>query len=506
MTFDSLFLREIGVALLIFSISHLIIRLLLRSSYKNIPPGPKGWPILGALPLLGTMPHVTLANMAKKFGPIMFLKMGTCDTVVISSPDAARAFLKTLDRNFSNRPTIAGSTHLGYNSQDLVFADYGPKWKLLRKLTNLHMLGAKALQDWEHVRETEVGHMLRVIHEFGKQGEPIEVGDLLSCAITNMVSQVVLSNRIFANKGSESKEFKDMVVEFMTISGVNIGDFVPCIAWMDLQGVVVKMKRLHKKFDVFLTKMIEKHVKSAHERKDKPDFLDIVMANGEDPSEERLSLSNIKALLLNLFTAGTDTSTSIIEWALAEMLKNPNILIRAQKEMEQVIGRQRLLVESDLPKLPYLQAICKETYRMHPSTPLSVPRVSTEACQVNGYYIPKNTRLLVNIWAIGRDTNVWANPLEFQPERFFCGNNAKIDPSGVDFELIPFGAGRRICAGYRMAIVVIEYILGTLVHSFDWKLPNGVELNLDEAFGLTLQKAVPLSAMVSPRLVPDAYV
>jgi len=207
----------------------------------------------------------------------------------------------------------------------------------------------------------------------------------------------------------------------------------------------------------------------------------------------------------NLFTAGTDTSTSIIEWALAEMLKNPNIFIRAEKEMDQVIGRQRLLLESDLPKLPYLQAICKETYRMHPSTPLSVPRVAAEACNVNGYYIPKNTRLNVNIWAIGRDPNVWSNPLEFNPDRFLRGESAKVDPSGVDFELIPFGAGRRICAGYRMAIVVIEYILGSLVHSFDWKLPNGQELNMDEAFGLTLQKAVPLSAMVSPRLATDAY-
>ncbi|TKY46660.1 Flavonoid 3',5'-hydroxylase 1 [Spatholobus suberectus] len=506
MTFDAFLLRELGVAVLIFFISHFSIRLIFRSSSKNLPPGPRGWPILGALPLLGTMPHVTLSNMAKKFGPIMFLKMGTCDTVVASSPDAAQAFLKTLDHNFLNRPIIAGAVHLGYNAQDLVFANYGPRWKLLRKLTNQHMLGGKALHDWAHVRTSEVKHMLRAMHECAKQGELVEVGDLLSCAITNMVSQVVLSHRIFSNKGSESKEFKDMVVELMTISGVNIGDFIPCIAWMDLQGVVGRMKRLHKRFDEFLTKIIEEHVESSHKRKGKPDFLDIVMTNGENPSEDKLSLSNIKALLLDLFTAGTDTSSSIIEWALAELLENPNILIMAQKEMDQVIGRQRLLDESDLPKLPYLQAICKETYRLHPSTPLGVPRVAAEACQVDGYYIPKNTRLNVNIWAIGRDPNVWSNPLEFNPKRFLRGKGAKIDPSGVDFELIPFGAGRRICAGYRMAVGVIEYILGSLVHSFDWKLPNGVELNMDEAFGLTLQKAVPLSAMVSPRLVPDAYV
>ncbi|WVY92565.1 hypothetical protein V8G54_031653 [Vigna mungo] len=505
MTFDAFFLRELGVGVLIFLLSRFFIRSIVTNSV-HLPPGPRGWPILGVLPLLGSMPHVTLTNMAKKYGAVMYLKMGTCDTVVASSPDAAQAFLKALDHNFLNRPTIAGATYLGYNAQDLVFANYGPKWKLLRKLANQHMLGGMALNDWAHVRASEVKHMLKAMYDCSKEGELVVVSDLLSCAITNIVSQVVISQRIFSNQGLESKEFKEMVVEFMTISGVNIGDFVPSIAWMDLQGVVGKMKRLHKRFDVLLSKIIEEHLKSSHQRIGKPDFLDIVMKNPEDPSQEGLSLSNIKALLLNLFTAGTDTSTSIIEWAIAEMLKNPNILIRAQKEMDEVVGRQRVLVESDLPKLQYLEAICKETYRMHPSTPLSVPRIATEACNVNGYYIPKNTRLNVNIWAIGRDPNVWSNPLEFNPERFLKGKNGKVDPTGVHFELIPFGAGRRICAGYRMAILLIQYILGTLVHSFDWKLPNDQELSMDEAFGLTLQKAVPLSAIVSPRLLPDAYV
>ncbi|XP_010651674.1 flavonoid 3',5'-hydroxylase 2-like [Vitis vinifera] len=303
-----------------------------------------------------------------------------------------------------------------------------------------------------------------------------------------------------------SNEFKDMVVELMTTAGYfNIGDFIPSIAWLDIQGIQRGMKHLHRKFDRLLTKMMEEHTASAHERKGNPDFLDVIMANQENSTGEKLTITNIKALLLNLFTAGTDTSSSVIEWSLAEMLKNPSILKRAHEEMDQVIGRSRRLVESDLPKLPYLQAICKESFRKHPSTPLNLPRVSTQACEVNGYYIPENTRLSVNIWAIGRDPNVWESPEEFRPERFLSGRNEKIDPRGNDFELIPFGAGRRICAGTRMGIVLVEYILGTLVHSFDWKMPDGVEINMDEAFGLALQKAVSLSAMVTPRLHQSAY-
>ncbi|XP_062094827.1 flavonoid 3',5'-hydroxylase 2-like [Humulus lupulus] len=502
--------RPILVTLLIFLITRFSIHSLLIKPHKKLPPGPKGWPFVGALPLLGSMPHVTLANMAKKYGPVMFLKMGTCNMVVASTPDAARAFLKTLDLNFSNRPPNAGATHLAYDSQDMVFADYGPRWKLLRKLSNLHMLGGKALDNWAPVRDAELGHMIRSMCDYSRRGEPVAVPEMLTYAMANMIGQVILSRRVFVTKGKESNEFKDMVVELMTSAGFfNVGDFIPSIAWMDLQGIEGGMKRLHKKFDLILTKMIDEHLASSQQRKGNPDFLDVVIAINRDnsvPDDEKLSLTNIKALLLNLFTAGTDTSSSIIEWALAEMLKNPRILKRAQEEMDRVIGRDRRLQESDLPNLPYLTAICKETFRKHPSTPLNLPRVSTEACQVDGYYIPKNTRLSVNIWAIGRDPEVWENPAEFNPDRFLSGKNAKIDPRGNDFELIPFGAGRRICAGTRMGVVLVEYILGTLVHSFEWKLPaDVVELNMDEAFGLALQKAVPLSAIVTPRLALPAY-
>nr|AGI16385.1 flavonoid 3', 5'-hydroxylase [Ribes nigrum] len=505
-TLDIILLKELAMATILFFITRFFIRSLVSKPNRKLPPGPTGYPIVGALPLLGTMPHVTLANMSKKYGPVMYLKMGTSNMVVASTPDAARAFLKTLDLNFANRPPNAGATHLAYNSQDMVFAGYGPRWKLLRKLSNLHMLGGKALDDWANVRKIELGHMLQAMVESSSQGEAVVVPEMLTFAMANMLGQVLISKRVFVTKGSESNEFKDMVVELMTSAGYfNFGDYIPSIAWMDLQGIERGMKHLHKKFDKLLSRMIDEHVKTAHQRKGKPDFLDFVMSNREKSEDERLTLINFKALLLNLFTAGTDTSSSIIEWSLAEMLKNPSIMKRAHDEMDQVIGRNRRLEESDLSKLPYLQAICKETFRKHPSTPLNLPRVSSEPCEVNGYYIPKDTRLSVNIWAIGRDPNVWENPLEFTPERFLTGKNAKIDPRGNDFELIPFGAGRRICAGTRMGIVLVEYILGTLVHSFDWKMKDRVELNMDEAFGLALQKAVPLAALVTPRLALSAY-
>ncbi|XP_064941049.1 flavonoid 3',5'-hydroxylase-like [Musa acuminata AAA Group] len=230
------------------------------------------------------------------------------------------------------------------------------------------------------------------------------------------------------------------------------------------------------------------------------------MANRVDADGVSLSDVNMKGFISDMFIAGTDTSSIIIEWALAEMLRNPTILQRAQDEMDEVIGKNRRLEESDMPNLPYLRAICKEALRLHPSTPLGVPHYTFEACEVDGYHIPPNTRLIVNVWAIGRDPDVWEHPLEFKPERFLSGRNAKIEPLGNDFELIPFGAGRRICVGMHAGLIMLQYGLGSLLHSFHWKLTDDVqELDMKEKFGAVLPKAVPLKAVVKPRLLESAY-
>nr|CAD1833806.1 unnamed protein product [Ananas comosus var. bracteatus] len=462
---------------------HLLLRRVLlrrrRGGLAPLPPGPYGVPVLGALPLIGAAPHSALARLARRHGPIMYLKMGTCGAVVASSPSAARAFLKTADAQFANRPAVASARDITYGFHNMVFANYGPRWKLMRKLASLHLLGARALADWSHVRRDEARRM------------------------------ITLSRRVFDAQGTASNAYKDMIVELLTGAGLfSVGDFVPAVAWMDLQGVQKKMRDIHRRFDKMIEEMLAEHAAGAAERRrqGRTDFVDVVLANRQGDDGETVSDVNIKGLIFDLFTAGTDTSSIIIEWTLAEMLKAPAILARAQSELDRVVGRDRRLEESDIPNLPYLQAVCKEALRLHPSTPLGLPHFTFEDCEVAGFHIPKNTRLLVNIWAIGRDPSVWSDPLEFRPERFLHGDAAKIDPLGNYFELIPFGAGRRICAGKLAGMVFVQYFLGTLLHAFDWRLPDGEEfINMDETFGLALPKAVPLKAMVRPRLSPPAY-
>ncbi|CAL9176451.1 unnamed protein product [Musa hybrid cultivar] len=490
---------------------HLLFRGFLRRSTSRLPlpPGPRGFPIIGALPLVGAKAHANLARLAKRYGPIMFLRLGSHGCVVASNADAARAFLKTLDAQFANRPDPLSARDVTYQRQDLVMADYNPTWKLLRKVCSLHMLGGKAFAGWAAVRRDEFGRMIRSMHGLATKGEPVVLPDVLVCALANILGVVLVSKRVFDTHGEESNKFKSIVLDMLTGGAqFNIGDFFPSIAWMDLQGIQAKMRSVHVRFDAMLTKLLLEHEASKMERQGRPDFIDKLMENRVTEDGQTITDVNIKALISDLFTAGTDTSAVIVEWAMAEMLRNPVILKRAQAEADAVVGRDRLLEESDLPKLTYLQAVCKEALRLHPSTPLSLPHFSYEECEVGGYRIPSNSRLLVNIWAIGRDPKVWADPLVFDPDRFVAGGEGtKYDPQGNDFEFIPFGAGRRICSGKLAGMVFVQYMLGALVHSFNWRLPDGdEELDMEEKHGLTIPKAVPLKVFLTPRLSAAAYI
>lgn len=240
--------------------------------------------------------------------------------------------------------------------------------------------------------------------------------------------------------------------------------------------------------------------------------------DGRDKTDGYYSLT-ISFIILNkqsncftvteMFTAGTDTSSSTTEWAIAELIRHPEILTRVKNELDSVVGRDRLVTELDLPKLTYFQAVIKETFRLHPSTPLSLPRVAAKSCEINGYHIPEGSTLLVNVWAIARDPDEWAEPLVFRPERFLPGGEkANVDVRGNDYEIIPFGAGRRICAGMSLGLRMVQLLTATLIHAFDWDLPSGLtpeKLNMEEAYGLTLQRADPLIVHPRPRLTPKAY-
>ncbi|CAA7387790.1 unnamed protein product [Spirodela intermedia] len=499
----------------------LLPRIFSRSSSSSLPlpPGPRGWPVVGNLPQLGAKPHQTLAGMAKVYGPIFHLRLGSVPVVVAASPAAASLFLKTHDANFSNRPPNTGSNYMAYDRQDLVWAPYGPLWRMLRRICSNHLFSPKALDDSALLRHEEVAQLARSLVAAAARGgeeDGVRLDDHLTVCTANILTRAMLGRRLFALEGGDSVQeeavqFREMTVELSHLAGVfMVGDFVPALRWMDSKEVVRRMKRLGDRYDVFLDKIIADHLSSDKEAEQ--DMLRLLMGlKDRAGAGEGVQLTdiNIKALLLDLFNAGTDTSSSTLEWMLAELVRHPDILAATQRELDAAAGTGRLVTEKDLSKTPLLQAIVKETLRLHPPTPLSLPHLAADACEVAGYHVPKGATLLVNVWAISRDPAVWGDPLEFRPSRFLPGGeHAHIDVRGNNFEVIPFGAGRRICAGISLAMRVIQFTAATLVHGFDWAMPGGQspeKLDMEEAYGLTLQRAVPLKLCPIPRLPLHVY-
>nr|XP_011463752.1 PREDICTED: flavonoid 3',5'-hydroxylase-like [Fragaria vesca subsp. vesca] len=202
-----------------------------------------------------------------------------------------------------------------------------------------------------------------------------------------------------------------------------------------------------------------------------------------------------------MVVGGTYTSSNTVEFAMSEVMNKPEVLQKVQQELDAVVGKNSIAEESHIHKLPYLYAVMKETLRLHPALPLLVPHCPSETCTVGGYTIPKGSRIFVNVWAIHRDPSCWENPLEFDPTRFLDG---KWDYSGSDFKYFPFGSGRRICSGVALAERMVMHSLATLLHSFDWKVPQGETLDLSEKFGIVLKKKISLVAIPTPRLSDPA--
>lgn len=273
---------------------------------------------------------------------------------------------------------------------------------------------------------------------------------------------------------------------------------------MFVQGLMRRMKKNRKDMDKVLEKIIDDHDQDAHwQTNEQKDFIDVLLSlinqqptnsHGDDPAYV-IDRNSIKAIIQDIIVGGVDTSTSSIQWIFSNLLKHSRVMKCLQQELESVIGLDRMVEETDLPKLTYLDMVVKESLRLYPTLPL-IPRKCLQDITVNGYRIPKNSRILINAWAIGRDQNEWSNnALEFYPERF---KNTNIDLRGRHFQFIPFGSGRRGCPGIHLGLTNVRFVVAQLVHCFDWELP--CDLDMTEKYGLTMPRATHIFAVPTYRL------
>ncbi|XP_058088308.1 cytochrome P450 93A3-like [Magnolia sinica] len=488
--------------------------LLLGSFFKRyvnyrtarLPPSPLALPILGHLYLLGPLIHRSLHHLSKRYGPLIHLRLGTLGSViVVSSPKMAREFLKAHDLNFASRPHLVAQDYVPNACTGFAFAPYSPYWKFMKKLCVSELFSSKKLDQSMKIRQEEIRSLLGHFFEKSRYGEQVDIKGTLTALTNNIICRMVMSMRCSGSE-NDADECRKLVEEVVEMGGrLNFVHILHSWRYLDLFGYGKRLNVAYERFMDIMEKILKEHEeKKMKKEMDGVDGIDedlmdtVIKITQDETAELKLSRGSLKAFFLDLFIGGTETSSTTMQWALSELIRHPDVLKKAREEIESIVGKDRLVEESDIPNLHYIQAIVKETLRLHPTVPL-ILRESIQDCNIEGFSIPHKTKIFINVWAIGRDPEYWKSPLEFQPERFLNSNmvssQSAIDLKGQNFELIPFGSGRRICPGISLALHVIHATIAALVQCFDWQYDGSMgqsKIDMKESVGLTLRMDGPL--------------
>lgn len=425
--------------------------------------------------------------------------------LVVSSAEAAHEIMKTHDLTFADRAKSSVAARLLYNYKDISTAPYGERWRQMKSIFMLRLLNSKRVESFHSVREEEVA---LVIKEIKEKSSNVNLSEIFVNLTNNVTCRAAFGKKY--GEGESGKKFKKLLGDLLVLLGSrNLGSIIPKFSWLNkFNGFDAQVDRVAKELDEFLEEVVEERTKKMiverengeEAKEERKDFFDILLGiYKEKTSGVSIDRDNVKALILSVFAAGTDTTSTSLEWAMTEIIKHPTIMTKLQNEVSEVLKGKVDMVKDDLEKMKYLKAVIKETFRFHPPIPLLVPRLARQNVKVMGYDIPDGTMVITNAYAIGRDPALWAEPDEFMPERFL---SSSVDFKGQDFELIPFGAGRRICPGVPFAVSLIELVLANLVLHFDWVLPHGMkgdDLDMAKSEGATTHRKIPLFAVAISR-------
>ncbi|KAG7577948.1 Cytochrome P450 [Arabidopsis thaliana x Arabidopsis arenosa] len=458
----------------------------------DLPPSPPSLPIIGHLHLiLSVLPHKSFQNLSSKYGPLLCLRIFNVPIVLISSASVAYEIFKTHDVNISSHGDPPIDECLFFGSSSFVLAPYGDYWKFMKKLMVTKLFGTQALERLRRDREDELERFHANLVSKEMKSESVEIAKEAIKLTNNSICKMIMGRNCLEENG-EAERVRGLVTETFAL-------FKKLFLTQMLRRLfeILRISLFKKeilgvscKFDELLERILAEH-------EEKPDYhgmdmMDVLLAAYRDENAEyKITRNQIKSLFVELILGGTDTSAQTIEWTMAEIIDKPNILERLRKEIDSVVGKTRLIQEKDLPNLPYLQAVIKEGLRLHPPAPL-LGRKVLEGCTIGGCYVPKNTSLFVNAYAVMRDPDSWEDPDEFKPERFLATSGQKEEEREQELKYIPFGSGRRGCPGVNLAYIFVGTAIGMMVHCFDWRI-NGDKVNREETVaGLTLNMAHPL--------------
>ncbi|CAL5081366.1 unnamed protein product [Urochloa decumbens] len=463
-----------------------------------LPPGPVGLPLVGsALHFIGPLsrsPHTVLTGLAETYGPVMSFRPGMAGNfVAVSSPAAAREALIDNDAALAARfvPDVARA--MAHSSESIFFLPSSSDlWRQHRSTVAAHLSAARSLDATRRVRERRARGLAESVRARSGGGAPVVVGDVVLGAVLDVVSGILFSEDVADMRVQGGQMFRDLMVEVLEDwTRPNVSDAFPFLAPMDLFGSRRRVSRgLTKLYKFFDEEFIERRLDSGDNH---GDLLDVVL---ERHAKSELTRSEIIKFFTDMFLATGNTSRITVEWAMALLLKHPDKMKEVQAELAASLGSKDFVEENDLDKLPYLHAVVKETLRLQPPAPLLPRQVVVDGMSLGGFSVPIGTYVLVNLWAIGRDSTVWPQHEEFVPERFL-GNQAA-DFRGLDFAYKPFGAGRRMCPGLDFASRLVPLLLASILHKIEWRLPAGMvpeDVDLKDRYSMVLELAKPLHAV-----------
>ncbi|KAK3134184.1 hypothetical protein QOZ80_6AG0546050 [Eleusine coracana subsp. coracana] len=465
-----------------------------RNHGMRLPPGPWKLPVIGTLHhLAGQLPHRAMRDLARRHGDVMLLRNGEVDTLVVSSREAAREVMKTHDAAFASRALSATVAAISCGGRDIIFAPYGEHWRQLRKIAITELLSPRRVLSFRPIREQEVAAMLKACAAAAARSEPIEMRERLAALVADSTARAVFGGRckdrdMFLREVDRSLELA---------AGLNPADLWPS-SWLArrLSSSVRRAEECRETVYGILDGIIKEHLErmdSGAGAGEAEDLLEVLLKIQRDGGLQiPFDMVVIKAVIFDIFSAGSETSSTTLEWAISELIRNPKAMRRATAEVRQAFAAHDTVPEDALGKLHYLHLVIRETFRLHAPGPLLLPRESQEPCRVLGYDVPRGTTTLVNVWALGRDERYWpGDPDEFRPERFEAEGGSTANFKGVDFELLPFGAGRRMCPGMTFGLANVELALASLLFHFDWEAPglsDPTKFDMTEAFGITARR------------------
>ncbi|CAH9081380.1 unnamed protein product [Cuscuta europaea] len=488
---------------------------------KKVPAAGFAWPVIGHFHLLASNErpaHRILADMADKYGPIFRLRLGAREVVVVSDSRIAKECLTVHDTALSGRPKAISSEHFGSNYASFALAPAGPLWREIRKVVVLELLSSRRSDALRRVRESASEKFVHDIYRAwltaGKK-DPSESDDVF--VILDMKEWYwklvtgVLFGILFGEMHEEDWSGTVATVKkFFSLMGAQVvGDYLPWMRWMDIGGYEKEMKKAAKEMDSLMERLLQKHKSEKGVKcKEEEDFMDTLLCHfdyGKESVDGFDADRLVKATCTTLLGAGTETTANSLTWALSLVLNNDNVLEKIRGELDMHVGKERLVNYSDLNNMTYLQAVIKETFRLHPPAPALLPHESIQDCVISDYNILKGTRLLVNASKIHRDPNYWSDPEAFKPNRFLTNEHKEVDVRGKHFELIPFGSGRRVCPAISFGLESVQLGLANVIHGFNLRRPSDEPIDMTENGGLSGGKATPLQVLITPRLPSHIY-